>query len=148
MTSQPVFGLFWYLWSVLHSYISRTSLKLVWKWTETPGKEESRYTCLLRTKVQKAAFTLIQINHTNSAVAPQFILIKPNLSSANALSVSHQAIKRLQDAVLQNKKEKHTQGLRCIFFKLNLFYLEWWDAVKDAKEQLKQLSGMCSVWTG
>lgn len=31
----------------------------------------------------------------------------------------------------QNKKEKHTQGLRCFFFKLNLFYLEWWDAVKD-----------------
>ncbi len=41
----------------------------------------------LRAKVQKA-FTLIQINHTNSAFAPQFILIKPNLHSANTLSVS------------------------------------------------------------
>ncbi len=60
----PVFGSFRCLWSVsvfIHQLNQTRSLK----------------------RVQMAAFTLIQMNHTNRAIASELVLIKANLPSVN-----------------------------------------------------------------
>jgi len=38
---------------------------------------------LEHTRVQMAAFTLIQMKHTNKAITPEFILIEPNMPSVS-----------------------------------------------------------------
>ncbi len=80
--------LFFRVTSLWHHNISDEPHKsLCGSGQRAPEKKGLVTLVFLRAKVQKA-FTLIQINHTNSAFAPQLILIKPNLHSANTLSVS------------------------------------------------------------
>lgn len=55
---------------VLCSFFSLTATEFIWKWIKA---------YLFRAHT----FTLIEINHTNGAIAPGFVFIEPNLPSVN-----------------------------------------------------------------
>ncbi len=61
VTSRPVFGLFRYLWSMLHPKFNQTAPEFIWKRIET----SDRFVCI---KVRWAAVTLIQMSHTSRAI--------------------------------------------------------------------------------
>lgn len=55
----------------------------VWSHQSSFGRGGSRSPCLVHSRVQMAAVTLFQLNHTNRAIITGFTIIKPNLPSVN-----------------------------------------------------------------
>ncbi len=80
---KSCFGSFRSIWPMLHSCFIRTAPGFIWKWTE------SHVFCLVRTRFRMAAFTLTQMNRTNRAIAPEFVLFEPNMTSVNTPLVTY-----------------------------------------------------------
>jgi len=65
---------------IYHSNHTRVRLEA----DRDPSFQRSQFACLVRARVQMAAFTYDQMNRTNRAIAPGFVLIEPNMTSVNA----------------------------------------------------------------
>lgn len=64
--------------SLVHVAFIFQSNRIVLNW-----KDGSWSTYLVHTRVRIAAFTFIQMNRTNRAITPEFVLIEPNMPSVN-----------------------------------------------------------------